>query len=91
MDRDVIKQRIETVVGDWRDGSDGEPLTLEDNTRPVTGVSGFDSYSGIVVTIQLGAELGIEINSDNIFLTQDGKQARSVSEVIDAVIEMVTT
>ena len=68
-----------------------EQLTLDDDTRPVTGVSGFDSYSGIVATIQLGVGLGIDIDSDDIFLTPDGKQARRVSEVIDAVIEIVTT
>ena len=86
MDRDELKKRIETAVGEWRDVSKRGPVTLGDNSCPVTGVPGFDSYSGVIATIQLSAELGIEIDRDNIFLTPDGKRARRISEVIDVII-----
>ena len=90
MDRHVIKQKIKSAVEDWRDVRESGPVTLGDDIRPVTGVPGFDSYSGIIATIQLGADLGIDIDSDNIFLTPDGNRARRVSEVIDAIIEIVS-
>ena len=91
MDRDEVKKQIETAVGEWRDVNNRGPITLGDNTRPVTGVPGFDSYSGVIATIQLGVALGIDINSDNVFLTPDGKHARRVSEVIDVIIGSVNT
>jgi hypothetical protein len=49
-------------------------------------VEGFDSYSGIVATIQIESDLGITFSCDNIFLSEDGKQARSVGQIIDAIL-----
>jgi len=55
--------------------------------RPVKGVEGFDSYSGIIATIQIEAELGVTFESNNIFLSEDGKRARRVGEIIDTILE----
>ena len=87
MDRETVRQQLESAVGEWRDHRASGPLSLDEGTRPVTGVEGFDSYSGIIATIQIEAELGVTFESDNIFLTEDGKRARRVSEILDTILE----
>jgi acyl carrier protein len=86
MDREAARQHIEKAVGDWRGNQGGVSVAIGESTRPVTGVEGFDSYSGIVATIQIESDLGITFSCDNIFLSEDGKQARSVGQIIDAIL-----
>lgn len=87
MDREAVRQRLERAVGEWRDHRASGPVSLGEATRPVKGVEGFDSYSGIIVTIQIEAELGVTFARDNIFLSEDGKRARRVGEIIDTILE----
>ena len=95
MDKREIRERVIGAVDQWRDveakqrGSIGN---LDGGVRPAHdagGVAGFDSYSGIAATTQLGHDLGLDLEEDNIFLTPSGAEARRVDQVVDILYNAV--
>lgn len=87
MDRAKIHQAVEMAVGEWRGSIDGGPDVLKSGAKPVGGVEGFDSYSGVVATIQLEVKLGVSLTTDNVFLSKDGNHARTVEDIVDSINE----
>lgn len=65
----------------------GRPSTeIGVSTRPVGGVEGFDSLSGVEATVMLSESLGVELPEDyNPFISTDGKRALSVGEIADTL------
>ena len=59
------------------------------STRPMAETSGFDSLSGIEVTVALSQSLGQEIQEDNLFVSQNGKRALSISEIADNLCKII--
>ena len=86
MDRqEIIAKVIETVVQvQVVSGRSSTGIGL--STRPVGGLEGFDSYSGVEATVMLSHTLGVDLPDDyNPFISKDGKRALSVGEIADSL------
>ena len=92
MDRqEIVTKVIETVV-QVQDVSGRSSAGVGVSTRPVGGVEGFDSYSGVEATVILSVCLGIDLPNDyNPFVSSDGKRALSVGEIADDLSIYVKT
>lgn len=56
------------------------------STRPIGGVEGFDSLSGVEATIILSESLGVDLPGDyNPFISDDGRRALSISEIAEGL------
>ena len=86
MDRqEIVVKVIETVVRvQVVSGRSGVGIGV--STRPVGGVEGFDSYSGVEATVMLSHVLGVVLPDDyNPFISKDGKEALSIGEIADSL------
>lgn len=87
MDRKCVTQQIIRAVVQVQEASGRAADGIGVSTRPVGGAPGFDSLSGIEVTVALSQSLGCELRDDNLFVSLDGKKALSISEVADYLCE----
>lgn len=56
------------------------------STRPIGGVEGFDSLSGVEATMILSESLGVDLPGDyNPFISDDGRRALSISEIAEGL------
>ena len=84
MDRQEIVTKVIETVAQVQDVSGRSSAGIGVSSRPVGGVEGFDSYSGVEATAMLSASLGIDLPKDyNPFVSSDGKRALSVGEIAD--------
>ncbi|MDE2824068.1 MAG: hypothetical protein OXK79_11265 [Chloroflexota bacterium] len=86
MDRQEIVNKVIETVAQVQDVSGRSSADIGVSTRPVGGVEGFDSYSGVEATAMLSASLAIDLPKDyNPFISRDGKRAQSVGEIADSL------
>ena len=86
MDRQEIVAKLIETVTQVQDVSGRSSAGIGESTRPVGGVEGFDSLSGLEATIMLSDSLGVELPEDyNPFISSVGKRALSVGEVADSL------
>ena len=84
MDKQDIAAAVVQTVAHVQEVSGRSSAGIGPSTRPVGGVQGFDSLSGVEATVMLSQSLGIDIPEDhNPFISNDGKRALSVSEIAD--------
>lgn len=82
MDKEQIKAKVIETVNQVQDVSGRSSAGIGASTRPIGGVDGFDSLSGVEATAMLSASLGVDIPENyNPFISSDGKQALSVNEI----------
>ena len=86
MDKQEIVTKVVQTVAHVQ-GMSGRPSAgIGASTRPVGGVEGFDSLSGVEATVMLSEFLGVELPEDyNPFISTDGKRASSVGEIADTL------
>ena len=86
MDRQEIVTKIVQTVSQVQEMSERPSAGIDAATRPVGGVEGFDSLSGVEATVMLSDSLGIHLPEDyNPFISKDGKRALSVDEIADSL------
>ena len=57
---------------------------------PINDLYGFDSLRGLEVTVALSIELEITIDDKiNLFVSQDGRRAASMEEIVDKVHSLI--
>lgn len=61
------------------------PRDVTERTVPIGGLPGFDSLNGLELTIMLPDE--IKWGGKNLCVSDDGKKALSIGEVVDRLLE----
>ena len=86
MDNQEIVTKVVQTVAHVQEMSGRPSAGIGASTRPVGGVEGFDSLSGVEATVMLSESLGVELPEDyNPFFSTDGKRALSVGEIADTL------
>ena len=82
---EIVTAVVETIAK--VQGSSGRPCAgIGASTRPIGGVEGFDSLSGVEATVILSESLGVDIPINaNPFMSEDGRRALSISEIADTL------
>ena len=84
MDRQEIVTKVVQTVTQVQEVSGRSSAGIGPSTRPVGGVDGFDSLSGVEATVMLSESLGVDLPDDyNPFISKDGKRALSVGEIAE--------
>ena len=84
MDKQEIVTKVVQTLAHVQEVSGRSSAGIGASTRPVGGVEGFDSLSGVEATVMLSESLGVDLPEDyNPFISNDGKRALSVSEIAD--------
>ena len=92
MDKQEILDKVVQVIVKVQEVSGRPSVGISASTRPVFGVEGFDSLSGVEATVMLSESLGVELpGAYNPFISEDGKQALSVAEIADALCTYVNS
>ena len=83
--QEIITKVIQTVAE--VQGMSGRPSAgIDNSTRPVGGVEGFDSLCGVEATVMLSDSLGLHLPEDyNPFISKDGKRALTVEAIADGL------
>ena len=87
MDKAAVTQQVIQAVAQVQEASGRSAEGIGASTKPIGGASGFDSLNGIEVTVALSQSLGNELPNDNLFVSEDGKRALSISEIADNLCE----
>ena len=86
MERQEIVAAVVQTVAQVQEASGRSSAGIGASTRPVGGVEGFDSLSGVEATVMLSESLGVDLPEDyNPFISNDGKRALSVGEIADSL------
>ncbi len=84
MDKQEIVTKVVQTLAHVQEVSGRSSAGIGASTRPVGGVEGFDSLSGVEATVMLSESLGVDLPEDyNPFISNDGKRVLSVSEIAD--------
>ena len=83
MDKATVTQQVVQAVVQVQEASGRPAGGIGLSTKPLGGTPGFDSLNGVEVTVSLSQSLDYELPEDNIFVSQDGKRALSISEIAD--------
>jgi acyl carrier protein len=86
-----IVQRIARILDDVQKLSGHPRAEISGSTRPIGDLPEFDSLNGVEVTVMLCQEFGFEFPLTNIFVSDDGAKARSVSQVARCVKSLIGT
>ena len=82
---EIVTRLVETIVR-VQELSGRSSAGIGASTRPIGGVEGFDSLSGVEATIILSESLGVDLPGDyNPFISDDGRRALSISEIADGL------
>lgn len=84
---EVIRQVIE-VLGDIQRISGRNVVTLDEGTRPIGDLPGFDSLNGVEATLRIEQRLGIQFSETNNLFEQ-GNRALRVVEVAERVCSIL--
>ncbi len=86
MDKQEIVTKVVQTLARVQEVSGRSSAGIGASTRPVGGVEGFDSLSGVEATVMLSEYLGVDLPEDyNPFISNDRKRALSVSEIADSL------
>ena len=86
MDKQEVVTKVVQTVAHVQETSGRSSADIGASTRPVGGLEGFDSLSGVEATVMLSESLGVELPEDyNPFISTDGKRALSVGEIADTL------
>lgn len=86
MDKQEIVTKVVQTVAYVQEMSGRSSVGIGVSTRPVGGVEGFDSLSGVEATVMLSESLGVDLPEDyNPFISSDGKRALSLGEIADTL------
>ena len=89
MDKATVMQEVVQAVVQVQKASGRAAGGIGPSTKPIGGAPGFDSLNGVEVTVALSQSLGYELPDDNLFVSQDGKRALSISEIADDLCKTI--
>ncbi len=90
MEKQEVITKVVQAVAQVQEISGRPSSGIGSSTRPVGGVEGFDSLSGVEATVVLSESLGVELPVDyNPFVSKGGQRAMSVSEIANNLCILV--
>ena len=89
MDKATVTQQVVQAVVQVQEASGRAAEGIGPSTKPIRDALGFDSLNGVEVTVALSQSLGYELPDDNLFVSQDGKRALSISEIAENVCKTI--
>ena len=89
MNKESVTQQVVQTVVQVQEASGRAAEGIGPLTKPIGDAPGFDSLNGVEVTVSLSQTLGYELPEDNLFVSQDGKRALSISEIADNVCQTI--
>jgi acyl carrier protein len=63
--------------------------TLTVESTPIGDLPGFDSLSSIEATVLLEQKLGRDLDSESVFISEDGKHALNVNQIADRLCDLL--
>ena len=86
MDKQELVTEVVRTVTHVQEVSGRSSAGIGTSTRPVGGLEGFDSLSGVEATVMLSESLGVDLPDEyNPFISSDGNRALSVGEIADTL------
>lgn len=90
MSPEDVKVKLIEVLQEIQRDSGYKETSISEITCPITDLEGFDSLLCIEAIGMLADKLDVEIpNSNNIFLSKDGKRWLTIEESVAVVCEIV--
>ena len=89
MDKASVTQQVVQAVVQVQQSSGRAAAGIGAATRPIQDAAGFDSLSGVEVTVALSQSLGHELPHDNLFVSEDGRRALSIAEIADNLCKTI--
>ena len=84
MNRDQVKAALVTVITDIQKKS-GRPVpTIDDGTRPMLDLPGFDSLNGVEAAASLPGELERQVETIPFWSKKNGQPLR-LAEIVDEI------
>ena len=75
MDKQHIQQVLIEVLTEIQTNSGLPVIEIDEDTRPIGDLPGFDSLTGIEATVELTHRLGHQMTDENIFVSAKGTRA----------------
>lgn len=83
---ELIKAILDTLIQIQKISGREVPPDMDSRTRPIGGLPGFDSLSGLELTVMLPEE--IEWEGRNLCVSDDGKKALNVGEIVGRLLQV---
>lgn len=87
--RDQVAAALARVLQDVQQISGCKCPSIEDATKPMEDLEGFDSLRGLEVTVMLEAKLGVSAGAKSLFISPSGNVALPFSSIVDAFFKLV--
>jgi acyl carrier protein len=91
MDRQEIRRALIEVLAEIQTETGETLVEIDEETRPIGELPGFDSLTAIEVTIELAHRLGLEIPYENIFVNAKGTRALRIREITERLYTTINT
>jgi hypothetical protein len=92
MDRSIIERELIETIREVQEMSGHAPMSIDAQTCPIGDLESFDSLRSVETTVLLSMKLKREFKSPkgeiNIFVSKNGRQALTISEVVDRLVEL---
>ena|SRR6185503_18524442 len=86
-----IKALIIDAISEIQEMSGRSIPEMNDDTRPINGIEGFDSLSGLEAKHVISERLNHEFDEAfNPFVSEDGKRALRIREVAERILKAMT-
>jgi hypothetical protein len=89
VDNNTIKKALVAVLEEVQAAGGHELPSLDDTSKPIGDLDGFDSLLAVEATVLLEGKLGCKLADGTPFISADGKKALKLSEIADRVAEMI--
>lgn len=91
MNKSKIIEVITQVLHDLQSASGRGGTQITQGTCPIGDLDQFDSLNGVEATSELSERLGFDLPGVNIFVSDDGTKARTVTETADCICEIAAS
>ena len=89
MDKNKVMEKVIQAIVHVQEVSGRAAGGIGSGTKPIGDAEGFDSLSGVEATVILSESLGREVSDDNLFVSKDGHQALSISQITDNLCKSI--
>jgi hypothetical protein len=83
MNERAVQQVIIEVLTEIQTKSGRPLIALNGQTRPIGGLSGFDSLNAVEATVELAGRLHCDMAEVNVFLNSEGTRPLCIQEITD--------
>jgi acyl carrier protein len=89
MDKTTIKKALAAVIEEVQTAGGHACPSLDDTTKPIGELEGFDSLLAVEATVLLEGKLGCKLADGTPFISADGKKALKLSEIAERIASMI--